>query len=240
MTAPLRSTQPDTPQEARILPGLLSSSRLREIFKISLDLLFPPRCAGCSRVDTIWCAACQNEIDAIEYPPLKDFNDDSPLRCIAATGTHEGKLQQTVLALKFEDQPELAITLGQRLSTRLETLEWTIDMLVSVPLHTNRFRQRGYNQSQLIGEQVAELQSIPIVPDAITRELDTRSQVGLDARQRQQNMQDAFIVKPNLVQNRNILLIDDVYTTGATMTACARAAMEAGAASVYGLTVTMA
>ena len=240
MTAPLRSTQPDTPQEAQIQPGLLLSNRLRNLFDLGLDLLFPPRCAGCNRVDTVWCATCQAEIDLVDFPAPTSPGTESALDFIAATGPHKGKLQQAIWSLKFENERKLAAILAQRLNNRLNTLNWTIDMVVGVPLHTNRLQERGYNQSQLMAQELASLQGLPIVTDAIIRRIDTRSQVGLDAVQRQENMQNAFVARQDLVHDKTILLIDDVYTTGATLKACAAAALDAGAAAVYGLTLTMA
>jgi ComF family protein len=117
-------------------------------------------------------------------------------------------------------------------------LNWTIDMIVPVPMHTTRLRERGYNQAQLLGEHAAQQLAIPCVPEAVQRLRHTQSQVNLNAQERQANMQDAFEANPQLVSGQTILLIDDVYTTGATLAACAQTALDAGATAVYGLTVT--
>ena len=113
-------------------------------------------------------------------------------------------------------------------------------MIVPVPLHINRLRERGYNQARLIAGHVAQMRGLPLVPQAIYRQVETHSQVGLNAEEREANMQGAFGADPQTVSAQTILLIDDVYTTGATLAACAQAAREAGAAAVYGLTGTMA
>lgn len=221
-----------TIQEARF--GLLVSpfNRLRWL----VDLIFPPRCAGCGRVDTIWCARCRAEVNAIPLGAWVEMRD--PLSGVAATGTHQGKLQRALWALKYENMPELAVPLGQRLAAHFEQLHWTIDMIVPVPLHMKRLRERGYNQAQRLGETAAMLLALPCAADALTRTRQTQSQVTLNFDQRQTNMQDAFVANPESVRSQSILLIDDVYTTGATLAACAQAALDAGAAAVYGLTVT--
>lgn len=241
MPVTLRSRYPDEPPEARSAPGLLlSNDLLRRGVNVGLDWLFPPRCAGCGKVDTPWCSSCQYEIDQIPYPAPQLLDISSPLVAIAATGQHVDKLQAAIWSLKYEDARDLAVIVGQRLGDCLARLDWTIDMIVPVPLYTSRLHERGYNQSQLIGAQVARMQALPMLPQAITRQTETRSQVRLNMRERQQNMENAFIADGLLVRGKTILLIDDVYTTGATLGACALAALDAGAVAVYGLIVTMA
>lgn len=235
-------TSPNKPQpEAQHSTGLLvSNSLLRRGMEQVLDLLFPPRCAGCEKVDTVWCAACQSELDAIEFPPLRALEPDSRLTAIAATGPHEGILQKAIWSLKFENGRALAVPLGERLSRRLQEQDWTIDMIVPVPLNTKRLRQRGYNQSQLIAQVISASHSILLMPQAIDRAVDTRSQVGLNMQERKENMKGVFRADPQAVANKTILLIDDVCTTGSTLEACAQAALDAGAAAVYALTVSTA
>ena len=203
-----------------------------------LDLLFPPRCAGCGRVDTILCDRCQADIDSIAF--ILDLQAPVPLSGSAATGLHEGTLQQAVHMLKYNNAPALALPLGERLSKCLDRLNWNVDMIVPVPLHATRLKERGYNQSQVLGAHVAVQHSIPLVPDAIARWRLTTTQVGLTADQRRANVVDAFRANPALVANKTLLLIDDVLTTGATLQACALAALDAGALAVYSLTVTSA
>jgi ComF family protein len=143
-----------------------------------------------------------------------------------------------VHSLKFDAMPDLAQPLGDRLYRRLEALPWTIDMLVPVPLHPQRLHERGYNQAQLLCETLAMQSGLPVITAALTRQLATRPQVGLNAEQRHDNMRDAFAAVGELVAGRTVLLIDDVFTTGATLDSCAQALLHAGASAVYGLTVT--
>ncbi len=216
----------------------LVRARLGRVLTLGLDLLFPARCVGCGRVGSRWCAQCQQtlEREAValhlrRLPPLVES---------ASTGLHDGQLQQTVHALKYEQADFLAVTLGHRLIAALDQTGWTFDMIVPVPLHMLRQRERGYNQSQLLGETMAQVLGISCLPSAIERWRATPPQVGLNRQQRQANVHGAFRANPALVTGKTLLLIDDVFTTGATLQACARAALDAGAQAVYSLTVTEA
>lgn len=233
------STTSGTP-EAQAQPGLLASDgAVRRWLGLALDLVFPPRCAGCGRVDVRWCARCQRSLDAVPLTAL--VTPHPPLADAAATGPHEGLLQRAVWALKFDNGRHLAGPLSDRLAARLRTLAWPADaVIVPVPLHPSRLAERGYNQSQLLAEQLAVSVGRLCMPHALRRVRQTRSQVGLDHSQRQANMAGAFAAAPEQISGHNVLLLDDVYTTGSTMAACADAALAAGAQAVYGLTVTAA
>jgi len=221
--------------EARTAAGL------RALYELALDLLFPPRCACCGRVDAILCAACAEElihIEPITLPPMP------PIHSGAASGRHTGKLRSAIHALKYESDrstaERLALPLGRRMTAVFARLRWTIDIVVPVPLHTSRLRERGYNQSMLLGVHVAHQFDLPIVPDAIIRLRSTASQVGRSSAERAHALKNAFTAQPQLVYGKTILLIDDVCTTGATLRACAQAALNAGARQVNSLTLASA
>lgn len=215
-----------------------AKERLYAALHTGIDLLFPPRCAGCGRVDARWCERCQDELDAVAV----DVSGHRlpPLVFIASTGTHEGKLQQAVHALKYAGAPELTAPLSARLLAAVEQthLAQRVDVIIPVPLHASRQRERGYNQSERLADYLSQILNIPCNPSALLRWRATPPQVGLNREQRQTNMRDAFRAAAPL--SGSVLLIDDVFTTGATLQACAQAAREAGAAAVYGLTVSAA
>jgi ComF family protein len=217
--------------------GLLSSGgQARRWLDAALDLIFPPRCALCGKLDTHWCSRCQRALDAI--PLASDIRNHLPLESVASTAVHGGKIQQAIHALKYEGATLLAEPLGRRLAARLDTLQWTIDIIVPVPLHRSREVWRGYNQAKLLAQAAAAHFMMPYDLTAIRRQRNTTSQVGLNGVQRRANMLDAFHGDAAILSGRIILLIDDVFTTGATLGACAQAALDAGASAVYGLTVT--
>jgi ComF family protein len=205
-------------------------------FQFLLDLLYPPRCAGCDRVDTRWCASCQQELADVPFDLRQ--SKIAPLKAIATTGIHEGKLQQAVHALKYAGAHEVAAPLGERLVMAITTLNWQFDMIMPLPLHSARQRERGANQAEQLASFVALELNLPYSHTALTRWRDTPPQVGLNRAQRLDNVRDAF--RANAPISGTVLLIDDVFTTGATLQACAQAAREAGASAVYGLTVSAA
>jgi len=228
-----------TQPEARVSPGLFAPKRLvQQLLQFATDLIFPPRCAGCGRVDAEWCDTCQRRLEATSFP--FSVRELEPLTGIAATGVHEGVIREAVQGLKYGNARSLAQPLGERLVATFTRQQWTIDLIVPVPLHTTRLAERGYNQAQLLSEHVAQETSIPCLPGAVIRRRNTQSQVTLGGAERQTNLEDAFQATPQLVSGKHILLIDDVYTTGATLSACAQAVLQAGAQRVYGLTVTVA
>jgi ComF family protein len=212
-------------------------SRLAKVVSLGIDLLYPPRCAGCGRVDARWCVQSQVELDQVGVDVVETGRVPR-LLSVAATGIHKGKLQQAVHALKYSGTDQVIVPLGNRLVEALSTLNWPVDVIVPVPLHAARQRERGYNQSQQLGGYMAQVLGIPCDPSALLRWRDTPPQVGLNRAQRQANMLGAFQANSSLTGS--VLLIDDVFTTGATLQACALAAHDAGASAVYGLTVSAA
>lgn len=223
-------------QEAQPTTGLPAS--FRQWVEVGLQWLFPPRCAGCGRVDTPWCDNCQQRLEAVPYHTA--IQPHPPLAAVATTALHTGAIQQAIWSLKYENGLALAQPLASRLAHRLAGLNWTFDTVVPVPLHTTRLRERGYNQSQVIAEILAQQLQLRCEPAALTRQRYTQAQVGLNAQERQVNMLAAFAADPQLISNQTLLFIDDVFTTGATLAACAQAALDAGAQGVYALTLTSA
>jgi ComF family protein len=231
------NTTPEQKAQARF--GLFASNSLfQRLTSIATDLLFPPRCAGCGQIDTYWCGTCQHEIDEMRLS--EPIEPKSPLQGVTATAQHIGKIREAVQALKYENVPELAKPLGEKLAACLKQQDWTIDMIVPVPLHTKRLAERGYNQAQLLAEQVAAIMEIGCQANALERIRETQSQVTISGAERLENIKDAFVANSQFVSGRSILVIDDVYTTGSTMSACGEALHSAGATHVYGLTVTAA
>jgi ComF family protein len=117
---------------------------------------------------------------------------------------------------------------------------WLVDIVVPVPLALERLSERGYNQASLLARPLAMRLHLPYNPGALSRLRETRTQIGLTAGERRANVFGAFVARSPLVQGKNILVIDDVTTTGSTMDACAFALLDAGAGQVYCLTLAQA
>ena len=224
--------------EAQAAAGLLRYKAVGRWLETALDWLFPPRCAGCGRVDTVWCSRCQAEI--AQEPPQLALRTLPSLTACAAGGLHDGKLRSAIHALKYERALTVADPLAERLAQCLAQMDWQVDLIVPVPLHSQRLRLRGYNQAEVLARSLSRMVDIPCRVDVITRVRETRSQVGLDAVERRQNVVDAFAPVGDVLPDLSVLLVDDVYTTGATMDACANALLRAGARAVYALTVATA
>jgi ComF family protein len=164
----------------------------------------------------------------------------NPLPEGASLGPYDGVRRDAVLALKFGGQRRIAAQLARALwaqpaARRLLTPE---ALLLPVPLHPHRQRQRGFNQSELIARELARLGRQDTAVGVLVRQRDTAAQTGLSAAQRRANVSGVFAVGASAdVRGRRVVLVDDVYTTGATARACARALRQAGAASVRLLTV---
>ena len=158
-----------------------------------------------------------------------------------AAALHTAPLREAIHALKYQDRPRLAQPLGRYLVAVFQSEPWSsisqsIDAVVPAPLHADRLRERGYNQSELLAAVLCEVCGLPLQPGWIARVRATRQQVGLSATERKRNVAGAFVAGP-AVQGRTLLVVDDVYTTGATLEACADASLAAGAQAVYALTL---
>ena len=169
-----------------------------------------------------------------------------------AFGLYTGKLRRVVLRLKFSGDTRLGRRLGQLLASAWAALprgaDFNSPVIIPVPLHPSRRRERGFNQSDLLAEGLVRAlrkhqgATVPAVAKSwLLRQRATPPQTGLSVAARRENLRGAFaVVKPAEVRGRTIVLVDDVMTTGATISACARALKHAGAARVLGLTLARA
>jgi ComF family protein len=153
---------------------------------------------------------------------------------------YEGPIRLALHTLKYKRNITLGDTLARQLTPFVKGLDWPIEVVVPVPLGRKRLRERGYNQVGLIARPLASSNGWQYCPQALARARETRSQVGLTSVERQVNVKDAFCSEPARVSGKNILLMDDIVTTGATMSACASALVRAGARQVYALTLARA
>lgn len=148
-------------------------------------------------------------------------------------------LSTCIQAFKYQRQTALATLLGTLLAIAYRRYQLHADLIIPVPLHHEREHQRGYNQSALLATVCAQLLQLPLDSTGLIRTRATPAQARLTAEQRYQNVWDAFHYQASAatlpVLNRNILIIDDVSTTGSTLAACARPLWQAGAREVWGL-----
>jgi ComF family protein len=153
---------------------------------------------------------------------------------------YEGPIRKAIHQLKFNGELALGETLARPLADLYRRMNWDVDLIVPVPNSLARRKMRGYNQASLLALPVALSAGVAYTPDALVKLRETRSQVGLSALERQQNVFGAFLARKERVAERSVLIIDDIRTSGATMEACASAVMAQGARQVYGLTLARA
>jgi ComF family protein len=158
----------------------------------------------------------------------------------AAAGLYEGPLRQAIHRFKYEGRTGLVQPLARFMATHLREPFYppAVDMIVPVPLHPKRLRQRGFNQSLVLSRRLFEHDHRRIVVDLLERCRWTQPQMLLKGEARRENMKDAFAVrKPARVSGRSVMIVDDVYTTGTTVSECARVLKRAGATVILVLTL---
>lgn len=219
-----------------------------------LDLLFPPRCAGCQRSGHLLCPACLHDMRPMAPPFCRHCGQplaDEAAPCISCqyhrlkldgvrcAQIYQGMLRETIHAMKYAGQPRLAEPLGLLLARAFRWYDLHADALVPLPLHPERERQRGYNHATLLARRCATTLKIPCLEQLVVRARPTLAQVGLSVQQRQENVSGAFALAPAMppgkITGSTLVLIDDVCTTGATLEACADPLYAAGARQIWGL-----
>ena len=171
---------------------------------------------------------------------------DPPFVRAVAYGSYETGLRELIHLLKFGGVRPAANVLGRMLAEAITHLEPMFQqptiMVVPVPLHRNKRRERGFNQAELIARAALKLNSVQgrlrLCENVLERQRETRSQIGLTSHQRRENMRGAFAVtRAQEVNGQEVLVVDDVYTTGTTASECARVLLRAGATRVWVATV---
>lgn len=238
------------------MPGSLTRPGLRSLqrwLEAGSDLIFPPRCAGCGAAGSDWCRACDERVQRITPPiclrcgrPLARPGRCSDCRRVPlplparAYAVYSGPLVPALLQLKYRPNRRLAEVMSGWLEDVVARTKWAVDLVIAVPLSARRKKVRGYNQADLVACRLAHRLGVEFADDVLVRTRDTRSQVGLDVESRAANVEDAFVATPHKVDERRVLIVDDLFTTGATMSACHAALVQAGAGQTYAVAVARA
>ncbi len=150
---------------------------------------------------------------------------------------YEGPIRHALHTLKYRRNISLGETLAKAMSAHLQKMDWDIDIVLPVPLGRRRLRERGYNQVALAAMPLAAILGWDFSSRLVERTSETRSQVGLSRDERKLNVEGAFHAQSMGIKGKNVLLMDDVATTGATLSSCAAALLQAGARNVFGYTI---
>ncbi len=219
----------------------------------ALDLLFPPQCGGCDRSGSRWCESCQGSVqvlfgiicDKCGLPQEKPgicrvcLAEKPHFHSLRAWAVFEGPVQSVLHKLKYRRDLSLGDAIASAMTPFVESLRWDIDIVTPIPLGKQRIRERGYNQVAMIAKPLALAFMFHYMPTALERKKETRTQVGLSREERRKNVANAFQADAG-VRGKSVLVMDDVSTTGSTLSSAAYALYEAGARNVYALTVARA
>lgn len=180
------------------------------------------------------CCRCGKPVSSPERELCRDCETQERLFRKGCAVYRYHDISGTLYRFKYGGRREYAAFLGRGMAERIrqEFREGEIDLLVPVPLAAERLRKRGYNQAGLLAEVISEETGIPVRTDLLFRQSRTRPLRGISALERRRNLKNAFIVSDIDVKSKMIMLVDDIFTTGATMNACARELLRAGAAGV--------
>lgn len=225
--------------------------RLYRLAWSGLDWLYPPQCGGCAKPFTRWCSNCAEETKFLGEPICARCGVPGPgdgecagcqreppaFYAARSTAHYSGPIRNAIQRLKYSGDLALGEILARRMLDLLASLKWPVDLVVPVPSSLARRRMRGYNQASLLALPVALGARLPYKPKALRKVKETSTQVGLTVLERKENVRDVFQAARSLVVGKQVLVIDDVMTSGATMDACAQALLDQGARLVYGLTL---
>jgi len=209
-----------------------------------LDLLLPPRCPGCDREGEVLCVACRRLLERrLAEPAGVPLGLDSPLPRglvqLEWCASFSGPARAALHALKYDGERRLAEPLGLLLARRWARAGVGGEILVPVPIHSQSRRERGFDQAEVLAGVAGRHLRLPVLP-VLMRTERTVAQHALGRAERARNVAGAFAARPGMSERlggRWLILIDDVATTGATLSGCATALHAAGALAVSALTL---
>lgn len=233
---------------------------MRTFLQKIIDVILPPRCLLCGKVLTDsngLCGECFNKIKFISTPyclkcgnPLPSgkslkncalciSNNKNPFRMQRSRVYYDDASRPLIVNFKFHDKTENAEFFARWLLTAGHDIwEQGADILVPVPIHVSRLRERKFNQSALLCRELSKLTHMPVEYKVLQKHKKTKPQVECSGIARTRNVKNAFCINDSgKIKDKRIVLVDDVMTTGSTLTECAKVLLKAGAKSVDALTI---
>lgn len=200
-----------------------------------LDVFYPQLCAGCGRSlakqESVLCMHCLLDLPVTNFNHIPNnilyqkIAGRTAIQNAAAYAyfSKDGLLQHLIHQFKYQQQKKIGVLLGELFAGEIRDLNWVkqTDIMVPIPLHRQKFRKRGYNQSQIIASAMSTVLSKPVANNALIRIINNSSQTNKSRAERLSNVNNIFAIEQvNALKGKHVLLIDDILTTGATMEAC--------------------
>ena len=203
------------------------------MWKTLLDLIFPINCLGCGQPGNFICFNCFEKIPLNTKPILNNL--------LIASYYKNPLVKQLIHSYKYDFVKDLAKPLGQLMVKKLAQQNIKNPVLIPVPLHAKRLRWRGFNQSEELALVISQKLNIPVINNVLIRTKHTSPQAKIEnLKQRKINIKNSFQININFkksLKNKNIILIDDISTTGATIEECAKTLKPLKPKTVYGLVI---
>jgi len=232
-----------------------SESLFRAIASPLLNFIYPPKCVSCNRIlpdgNQKVCEECWNSIERVsrDHPLYIETRDKILSAGVVAdlvsvfVFQKDGAFQHIAHALKYQGYESLGHELGKRLGMTIKNWGVCGDVLVPIPLHKAKRRERGFNQAERVARGVSTVTGIEVCADAVRRVRHTQTQTQLNSDERKKNVEAAFAFNPTYakqISRRTCILIDDVITTGATIDSCAKELVKAGASHIIAASAALA
>ena len=207
-----------------------------------LNLIYPPVCGMCGKISKEnLCNKCSIKIKQYEitnkYIQIKKDMFFDEIKCIL---NYKSDIRKTIIQYKFNNRAYLYKTFSKIILKNKKTCGFLkkYDIIIPVPMHIKRKRKRGYNQTELIAKEIAKNIDIKLITNNLVKTKNIKSQSKLSKRQRKENVKNVFELKrKDDIKNKNILIFDDIYTTGSTVNECAKVLKNAGANKIGILTL---
>lgn len=211
-----------------------------KIIETILNLIYPNVCGFCGDINKEnICTECSKKIEKYKILRIeKSTNQYIEKQCFIYK--YEGEIREAILKFKFQEEAYLYRTFAEMILDNLEVCEYikTFDVIIPVPIHRKRRLERGYNQSELIANEISKQLRINIERNILIKIRNNPKQSTLKLEERKNNVKNAYEARENQkIKNRKILIIDDIFTTGNTVNECAKKLKEAGASKVSVLTI---
>lgn len=233
----------------------MGDKKTKNVIKKVLGIIYPKRCPICGEIvsqkEQLICGECKNKLVYIKNPrckkcgkPLEFAKEEYCRDCKRrkhyfeegrAVWLYSKEMRSSIYRFKYDNKREYAEFYTEELvriyGSWIKRLQ--IDAIVPIPLHEKRKKIRGFNQAEVLANQIGEKMNLPVMPKLMIRQKNTIAQKELNDKERQENVKNAFKIPYNEVQLKKVLLVDDIYTTGSTIDAAAKALKGKGVEKVY-------